>query len=188
MRWRSALKRDVVDTSTAETLGRVTMLILDPEARKISGIVVGGMDSPVIAFEDLSGFGADAVTVDGTSAFREADDREARAVKGELDPIGKEIITENGTELGSVADIEFDAADGSVRKLVMADDDLAAGRLINVGGFAVMVSSHRGGHQGGSSADSLEDLTTSELYEMAKERDIDGRSSMDKAELIAALS
>lgn len=34
----------------------------------------------------------------------------------------------------------------------------------------------------------LEDLTKNELYEMADERDISGRSSMTKAELVEALS
>ena len=36
--------------------------------------------------------------------------------------------------------------------------------------------------------DSLEDLTREQLYERATERGIEGRSSMDKAQLIAALN
>ena len=36
--------------------------------------------------------------------------------------------------------------------------------------------------------DSLEDKTKEELYEMASEADIDGRSEMDKDELVGALS
>lgn len=35
--------------------------------------------------------------------------------------------------------------------------------------------------------DDLEDMTRSALYDLAKERDIDGRSDMTKAELIDAL-
>jgi hypothetical protein len=44
-----------------------------------------------------------------------------------------------------------------------------------------------GRRRGGKAGHSLEDRNRQQLYELAKERDIPGRSKMGKADLIAAL-
>lgn len=186
MRWRAALRRPVVDTTTAETIGQVDTLVLDPGERRVRAVVVRGADLGLLDVGELSAFGKDAVTVEGREALRPArDEREEGAIDGDLDPIGKEVLTEDGDLLGVVADVEFDAETGTVEGIVMADDRLAARRLLGVGSFAVVVRAR--GRAPDPEGGELDDLTKSELYELAKERDIDGRSTMDKAELLTAL-
>lgn len=188
MRWRSALGRDVVDTSSAKTIGTVEALVIEPETRRVTALVVAGADPSVLDFSALTAFGRDAVTVDGTAALRApADDREKRVVDGELDPIGTQVLTEDGDLLGVVADIDVDREDGLVNSIVMADDQLAATRLLGVGSFAVVVRATDRSSEPDSAPGDLEELTKSELYEMAREREIDGRSTMSKRELMSAL-
>lgn len=186
MRWRAVLRRQVVDTTTAETVGQVDTLVLDPVERRVRAVVVRGADPGLLDVEEVAAFGKDAVTVEGREALRRPrDERDEGAADGELDPLGKQVLTEDGDLLGVVADVEFDAETGAVDSIVMADDRLAAGRLLGVGPFAVVVRARRRADDDDS--DDLGDLTKSELYELAKERDIDGRSTMDKAELLTAL-
>jgi len=106
--------------------------------------------------------------------------------QGDTHPLGKRILTEDGVALGNLVDLECDAVSGLIRRLVLADDDLAGKRLLGIGPFAVVVTSPD--RVSGSGADSLEDLSRNELYERAKRADLPGRSSMTKRELIEALS
>ncbi|MGK2958150.1 MAG: PRC-barrel domain-containing protein [Acidimicrobiales bacterium] len=181
MRWRNALGREVVDISTAETIGHVDAMVVDASASSIVGMVIGNQ---VVSWSDTGGIGSDAVTVVNADLIREPkSDLELRAVEGASDPISKRVITEDGFALGSIADIEFDPESGTISRVILGDDHIAGSRLMGTGSFAVVVRS-----TDRSTADGdLASLTKSELYEMAKASDIDGRSTMSKDELIAAL-
>ena len=110
-------------------------------------------------------------------------DLERAGVEGLTDPTSKRVFTEEGFEIGTVGDIEFDASTGAVHKLVLGDDQINGTRILGVGSYAVVVSSTTRA----TSTGDLDELTKTELYELAKERDLDGRSTMSKAELAAAL-
>ncbi len=182
MRWRAALGREVVDTSSAKKVGTVAGLVLDPEASEIVAMVVG---SEVIGWKDAGGIGEDAVTISSADMLRgPSSELESAGVSGVADPISKPMLTEDGHELGTVSDVEFDETTGKIRRLVLDDDRIKGSRLIGVGSYAVMVSSTDRASETGD----LEHLTKDELYEMARSRDLEGRSSMDKAALISALS
>lgn len=187
MRWRRAIKTKVVSTETAETIGHVEHFVIDPENRRVTGAVVGDR---IVGFDDSGGIGVDALTVDSEESLRAPmSDREKRSASGELDPIGRLVLTEEGLQLGEVADIDFDPVDGTVEQILLGDDELAGRRLLGVGAHAVVVSAGSASNPSAStaSASDLEDLTKAELYEMASDRDIDGRSSMSKSELVEAL-
>ena len=97
------------------------------------------------------------------------------------------MITEDGVDIGTVADVDIDAASGAVERLVLVDDDVKGSRLIGVGSFAVVVSSP-GRRAAEDDDDDLDSLSKAELYEMAQDQDLEGRSSMTKQELVDALS
>jgi hypothetical protein len=52
---------------------------------------------------------------------------------------------------------------------------------------ALVEQAQRGRRRGGAAGHALEDRNRQQLYELAKRRDIPGRSKMGKSELIAAL-
>jgi len=182
MRWKQAIGKEVINTESAETIGKVDGLIADHESSSIVGFVVG---DKVVTWSDSGGMGQDAVTVQKTSMVREpSSEREQGAIDGEFDPLGKTVITEDGLAMGSVNNIDFDSSSGAINRVLLADDDIAGDRLIGIGSYAVIVSSSNAA----SSTGSLSSLSKAELYEKAKERDLDGRSTMSKKELLAALS
>ncbi len=156
-------------------------MVVDASTSSIVGIVVG---SQVVAWADTGGIGPDAVTVADAGLIRgPRSDLEMRAVEGATDPISQTVITEEGFALGSVADIEFDPQSGTISRVILGDDHIAGSRLMGTGSFAVVVCSTDRASADGD----LASLTKSELYEMAKARDIDGRSTMSKDELVAAI-
>lgn len=139
MRWKEALGREVVDTSTAEAVGNVDGLVADPAAATIVALVVGDR---VVSWTDAGGIGKDAVTLDSAELLREADsDLERGAHKGPGNPIKKQVITEDGFVVGTVADLEFDPTSGTIERLILSDGELAGSRLIGIGSFAVIVTS-----------------------------------------------
>jgi len=182
MRWSEALGREVVDTSTAEAVGRVDALVVDPEASTITGLVIGDQ---IVSWSDTGGIGSDAVTISGAEPLRTPQTGpEEGAVNGRTRLLAKPILTEDGYALGELTDIEFDPVTGSVEQLVVDGDHIAGSRLMGAGSFAVVVSSAARV----SSAGDLDALTKAELYELAKDRDVDGRSNMSKEQLRDALA
>jgi len=181
MRWSEALGHEVVDTSTAEAVGRVDALVLDPQDSSITAFVVGDR---VVSWSDTGGIGSDAVTISGSELLRAPrTGTEEGAVDGSSRPLSKPILTEDGYALGELNDIEVDPVTGSVQLLITDDDEIAGSRLMGAGSFAVIVSSaSRTSSDGDPDA-----LTKTELYELAKDRDIDGRSNMTKDQLLDAL-
>lgn len=183
MRWKRALGKEVVNTESAETAGKVDGLVVDPEASKVVAMVLG---DKVVSWTDAKGIGHDAVTITETGMVREpGGELEKRAIEGAGDPIGKTVISEDGVAMGSIADVDFDPETGTLGCLVLADDEISGARLMGIGSYAVIVSS---GDRASSTSGGLDSLSKTELYEKAKERDLDGRSTMTKKELVAALS
>jgi sporulation protein YlmC with PRC-barrel domain len=183
MRWRQTVGRDVVETTSASTLGSVEGLVVDVGNHRLSGVVMAG---GIVPWSTFGSVGRDALTVPSAEVVEEpATDEELDAVAGRSDPIGRRVITEDGRLLGKVADVSFDPDTGTIRRLLLNDDDVDGGRLVGIGTYAVMVSSSGG--RGGAPAD-LASLTREELYELAQEREVGGRSAMTKQELLDALS
>ncbi len=181
MRWSDALGREVVDTSTAVAVGRIDALVVDARASSIAGFVIGDQ---VVSWSATGGIGSDALTISGTDTLHfPGSATEQGAVDGRTRPLDKPVLTEDGYGLGDLANIEFDPATGAIEQLILPDDHLAGSRLLGVGSFAVVVSSA----DRSSSNGDLGGLTKAELYDRAKDCDIDGRSTMSKDELLAAL-
>lgn len=143
MLFSQARKHEVVNTATATRVARVDGFVVLPRPARVAllrlGKVSGG--GTLLAWADLQGFGPDAVTVAGDAALRPPRDAlEQRAEDKELEILGKRVLTERGTELSPITDVDFDPQTGAIITLITKTDNIAGDRLIGVGGYAVVVS------------------------------------------------
>lgn len=143
MLFSQARKRDVVNTTTATTVARVDGFVVLPGPTRVALLRLSKVSSAgtLLAWEDVLGFGPDAVTVTTDAALRPArDDLEQRAEDRELEILGKRVLTELGAELGAITDVDFDPETGAVTSLITKTDTIAGDRMIGLGGYAVVVS------------------------------------------------
>jgi len=143
MLFSQARKRNVVNTATATRVARVDGFVVLPGPARVALLRLGKVSGAgtLLAWEDLQGFGPDAVTVATDAVIRPAlDALEQRAEDNDLEIMGKRVLTEQGTELGPVTDVDFDPETGAVTSLITKTETIAGRRLIGLGGYAVVVS------------------------------------------------
>ncbi len=137
-----AIGRRVVSRDDAEAHGDLSSFVVDAKARKVVGLVVGsGRKANVFVWDQVTGFGPDAVLVEGGPADSE---QIKDAASGRNDPMGKRLLTVLGEEIGTVSDLEFDPDTAEVRA-IRSDrgGDVTADRLRGVGSYAVVVDVER---------------------------------------------
>ena len=143
MRFREAYGRKVVSTDDAEAIGRVEAFVVDAGQRRIVGLRLAKVrgDRPFLSWSDLQGFGADAVTVPSAGVLRLATgEAEERAASKGFQPIGKLVLSEMGTVLGKVEDVDFDEASGALVGFDLgAAGSVASDRLLGLGSYAMVV-------------------------------------------------
>lgn len=131
----------VVSTSTAESVGKVAGFLVDAGSRAVAAVKVKKAPAgDSLAWADIVGFGADAVTVADAAAITAAPSYLAELDDKAHRLLGKRVLSAGGDELGSVSDIDFDVGSGTLTELVMADQTVAAHRLLGVGSYAVVVA------------------------------------------------
>lgn len=140
--FRAAVGRKVVSRATAHELGSVAHLLVTPDCRQVTAVIIGkGKKAQLIDWPHLTGFGADAVMVGDESALRSpGDDRERAAAGGQLELLMKRTLTELGNELGSVSDVDFDPQSGSVEALLIGERAVPADAVLGSGSYAVVVA------------------------------------------------
>ncbi|WP_432066147.1 PRC-barrel domain-containing protein [Streptomyces sp. C10-9-1] len=143
MLFTRAQGEDVVELSSAATLGTVTACTLAPSPARISGLRLktrGRGGRHMLAWKDVESFGPDAVTVrDASRLHREKEIETGQQTHPDHDPIGKPVLTEAGVARGTVLDIEFDEQTGRVSRLLTAEEQFSGDDLVGVGGYAVVV-------------------------------------------------
>jgi uncharacterized protein YrrD len=143
MLFSQARKRNVVNTSTATRVVRVDGFVVLPGPARVALLRLGKVSGAgtLLAWEDVQGFGPDAVTVATDAVIRPARDAvEQRAEDNDLEIIGKRVLTERGMELGPVTDVDFDPETGAVTSVITKAETIAGSRLIGLGSYAVVVS------------------------------------------------
>jgi uncharacterized protein YrrD len=143
MLFSQARKRDVVNTATATRVARVDGFVVLPGPARVALLRLGKVSGAgtLLAWEDVRGFGPDAVTVATDAVIRPPrDGLEQRAEDNDLEILGKRILTERGMELGSITDVDFDPETGAVTTLLTKIETIAGQRMIGLGGYAVVVS------------------------------------------------
>ncbi len=140
-RFATAPGRKVVSRASAEELGKVAHLVIDVKRRKVASLVVGkGRKAALIAWEQVSRFGPDAVMVADESALQlPRDDRERVAASGKLDLVGKRALSDMGNDLGTIADVAFDPETGAIESIELGDREEPAASLLGAGSFAVIL-------------------------------------------------
>lgn len=139
-RFAEVLGLPVVSATTAERLGTVGGLVVDPVGGRIASVRVNGGPGEFVSWEDLRGVGPDAVVVAADSAIRSGrPGLEERAAAGVADLPGKRVLTDAGADIGTVADVEFDPETGRLTAVLVGDDRLPGDGLRGVGPYAVVV-------------------------------------------------
>ena len=140
-RFAAAVGRKLVSRKSAEELGELAHFVVDVKLRRIALLIAGKRRKALlVAWEDVSGFGPDAVIVtDESVMFSPRDDRERAAVDGELELLGKRALSEMGDDLGTVTDVVFETSSGAVETIVLGDREEPAASLLAAGSFAAII-------------------------------------------------
>ena len=141
MRFSEAKGHRVMSTSEAVTVGRVKSLVVDVPAARVVALQLRKTpgEGNLLTWEDMSAFGRDAITVEAGSVITVATGDLVRLSDKQHDAIGKRVLTTEGVELGSVQDIDFDLADGSIVSVLTETDEVAGSRLLDLGSYAIVV-------------------------------------------------
>jgi sporulation protein YlmC with PRC-barrel domain len=141
MRFSDAEGRKVVSTVTAETVGRVSDYVIDPETRTVAALVLkktSGSDN-ILPWENLEAFGEDAVMVVDARRLTSASGRVAELSDKRHREHGKRVLSTAGVDLGKVTDVEFDPETAAVTALILDEGTIEGARLLAAGSYAVIV-------------------------------------------------
>ena len=130
---RQLRKRKVVDTATAETIGRVAGVHIDPSRSSLSSLRLKGRHSGHIPFSDVISVGPDAVTVRSADVVVEGDDESP----SDSDAIGSRVLDDGGYDLGKAKDLTVGQDGGIVA--ITVDGSVYEGRVHGVGSYAVVI-------------------------------------------------
>ncbi|MTD14868.1 hypothetical protein GIS00_13055 [Nakamurella sp. YIM 132087] len=133
--------RKVVSTSTADTVGVVHSLVVDPASRSVVALSLSKTAGPatMLPWSSLTAVGADAVTVPGLSSVVAPDDHLALLSDKHHTLLKKRVLTTQGQEIGTVRDVDFDQATGALQSLLLEQLVVPGAALLGVGSYAVVV-------------------------------------------------
>jgi uncharacterized protein YrrD len=137
VRFTQAAGHPVLSAGSAESIGNLHGLVLDPSATHVAGLRVGkGRHARVVPWSGVEGFGADAVVThlrDGDHADGEDE------LADRPDPLGARVLLSSGFEAGEVRDLEFDERTGDVVAVITGSETVDASRLRALGSYALVV-------------------------------------------------
>lgn len=142
MRFSDALGTPALSRDDAEQLGKVRRLLVDVSQRRITALHIDGRKKKalLVEWDGLAGFGPDAVVVAAGDALRgPADDHELAMVSGDLDWIGRRVLTDGGDFAGVVDDVEFEPATGYLTMILTDRETYDVERLRALGPYCVIV-------------------------------------------------
>lgn len=122
---RSLTRMPVYDVSNGRVIGRVHRLIVDPDARKVAGLVLAtrlGREARCLPFRSIHAVGEHAVTVRGTEAvvrLSELPDME-EMFRTRRRIYHSPVLTEDGTFIGDVDEFTVNAQTGRIEALLVS--------------------------------------------------------------------
>ena len=132
--------RKMVSTASAETVGQVAGLVVDPRSHHVVAVSVKkAAHGDTLLWNDITAFGTDAVTVPGPEVIREANDAVKELSGKAHDLLGKRVLNTLGEDLGTLSDVRFDPVSGALVTLLLPGRDVAGSLLIVIGSYAVIV-------------------------------------------------
>lgn len=142
MKFSEAKGHKVVSLATAETVGKVRGLLVDPVLRSVVAVRLKKKTDrgDILRWDNLTAFGVDAVTISDLAAVTELD-ADLEPLRGKRRRLRKKrVLTSDGDELGKVADVDFDPDTGALTNIILHEGpEIPAERLIGVGSYAVVV-------------------------------------------------
>lgn len=140
----------VISKATAEELGTVQHVVVDPASSRIVGIHVSGRKlSKLLDWASVT-VGPDAVILEAEEHLHEAgEDQELRASKGQQDMVGKLVLSDRGNSCGPIQDVEFDPVTGQIESIETDQGPIEGARLTAIGSYAVIVDSREGARLSG---------------------------------------
>lgn len=141
--------RQVVSTSSADTVGKVNSYVVDPATHAVVAVQLKKTDDgDTLAWSDITAFGDDAVTVSGPDMITEPSEDVSSLLGKDHGLLGKRVLSSAGDELGKVDDVEFDTTSGVITQILVdggkgEDSTVAGDRLRGVGSYAVVVSAEQ---------------------------------------------
>ncbi len=141
MLFSQARGRKVVSIDTAATVGNIRSYIVDAVAQQIVGLSLNKTphSGNVLLWNDITGFGADAITVASAQLIIEPDERISQLDGKAHAMVGKQVLNTEGQRIGAVADVDFDTATGRINQLILAEESVPGTKLLGVGSYAVVV-------------------------------------------------
>lgn len=140
MLFSEATGHRVMSTDTATTVGTVNGFVVDASAARVVAMrLKGSSGGDTLHWEDLTSFGTDTVTVPSAGVITDARGRTAELDTKAAELHGKRVLTDAGTDVGTVADIDFNPANGSLIAILTSGGIIYADRLIGCGSYAVVV-------------------------------------------------
>jgi uncharacterized protein YrrD len=140
-RFTAASGRSVVSRTSAEQLGELAHVVVDANLRRVALLVVGKRRKALlVAWDQVSGFGPDAIMItDENALYAPRDERERDAAEGNLELVGRRALSDMGNDLGNVTDVVFDPASGLLETIVLGDHEEPAASLLGAGSFAAII-------------------------------------------------
>jgi uncharacterized protein YrrD len=140
---REVLGLPVVARSTAEQLGVVTGLVVNPTKRRTEAVHIGGpkRHPRFIDWSAIVSFGEDAIIVDDSDAVREANsDTEQHVAAGHTTLLDQRVLDDLGDELGTLHDVDFDTQTGAIDTLRLDNLELDGTQFVGVGTYAIVIT------------------------------------------------
>lgn len=121
----SVIGKSFLSQETGEKLGKVQDALVNVDERRVLGFIVkeGGIFSSgrIVHMQDVRAIGPDAIMVDSSDVVDGlTEERElARAASASEHIKGVRLVTEDGRDLGTIADLEFEPVTGHVTGYVV---------------------------------------------------------------------
>lgn len=148
MLFSDARRSDVVSTGSATKVARLEGFVVAAGPARVALLRLGKVqgEGSLVSWEDVQGFGSDAVTIPDAAVIRVPEnDWESAADSRDLEIVGKRVLSERGDELGEITDVDFDPETGAVTTFITRKETIGGDRLIGHGNYAVVVAVDRPG-------------------------------------------
>ena len=109
--------------------------------QRIQALHVSGRtrNAELVEWQDIVGFGPDAVVIAADRLREVNDERERDAVRHRVDLIGAVVLDDKGDQHGNVRDLRFDPQSGEVEVVIGDHDEWSPDEVVALGTFALVV-------------------------------------------------
>jgi sporulation protein YlmC with PRC-barrel domain len=132
----------VIAHDTAQVLGSVRRLLLDPRSARIVAIELEGSADGrnIVEWPGITGIGPDALIV-GSAEDRRGplDETDQALIAGQLELEGKLVLDEAGDALGRLSDIAFDETTGQLIEIDVPGHAMPIDSVVAHGSYALII-------------------------------------------------